>query len=342
MFDSCRVSFAARRVRAFVVLGYAATALLTACGTGPQSVPAPPLRGFTLAVQAAKPDETRAAWAPLVQDMGRHLQAPVALLVASQTDVVQALKDGKGDVAWLSSSAAVDAVASAGASVFALYVNVNGTRGYTGVVLARADSGITTLEQALQPGRYRYASGAKTSTSGYLLPQHFLFNPRGTTAEAVFKTVTYGSHFDNLAALWAGQVDVAVNNSTDTAVFQTQRQPAAQGQLRVLWESPLVPNDVLMVRQGTPAATQAALADFFLRRYGQTAAEQALLRAASGIQNFVPASNRLLEPVAGFKFASDRAALAARTGLTDAEKAAALLDLQGRERAFAASLPLPR
>lgn len=37
----------------------------------------------------------------------------------------------------------------AGAQAFALYYNVNGTNGYKGLLITRADSGITTLDQAL-------------------------------------------------------------------------------------------------------------------------------------------------------------------------------------------------
>jgi phosphonate transport system substrate-binding protein len=318
---------------------------LTACTQASQQAvqaptprTAPALQRLNLGVQAVKPDETRAAWLPLVQDMGRKLGLPTELLTASQGEIVKALQEGRVDVVWLSSNAAIDAVTQADARAFALYFNVNGTQGYKGTLITRSDSGIETLEQALTPGKYRCATGAKTSTSGYVLPQHFLFNPRGSSAEATFKTVTVGSHFDNLAALWAGQVDVAVNNSTDTAVFQASREPAAAGKLRVLWESPLVPNDVLMYRADMPAASQAALRQLFLQSYGQAATEKALYRQASGIRNFVAADNRLLEPVSQVKFATERAAIEANSTLPPAEKASALRALEQRIERFKASL----
>ena len=308
--------------------------LVAACAT--QSPPA--IQKLSVAVQAAKPDETRAAWSPLVEDMGKKLGVPVTLLTASQAEVVAALRSGQADVVWLSSSAAIDAITQAGGEAFALYFNVNNTNGYKGIVITRSDSGINTLEQALTPGKYSYASGAKTSTSGYVLPQHFLFNERKTTPEALFKSVVYGSHFDNLAALWAGKVDVAVNNSTDTAVFQNTRELAAKDKLRVLWESPLVPNDVLMFRGDAPESVKAALRTFFLKTYGQTDAEKELYRKASGIRNFVPTDNRLLQPVSEFKFATERAGIQANAKLSDAEKAAALLKLDGQVDAFKRSL----
>ncbi len=319
-------------------MGAGAVGSLLGCATEPIAFQPSVLQHLNLGVQAAKPEETRAAWWPLVQDMGRKLGRPTSLITASQGEIVNALREGRVDVVWLSSNAAIDAVTQADARAFALYFNVNGTQGYKGTLITRSDSGIETLEQALSPGKYRYASGAKTSTSGYVLPQHFLYNPRGTSAQAVFKSVITGSHFDNLAALWAGQVDVAVNNSTDTAVFQASREPAAAGKLRVLWESPLVPNDVLMFRADLPAAQQAALRQFFLQAYGQSEAEKQLYRQASGIRNFVAADNHLLEPVSQVKFATERAAIEAQSGLSATPKAEALQALEQRIARFKASL----
>ena len=320
------------------VLKLALAALILSLAAGCATQNPTPIQKLSVAVQAAKPDETRAAWLPLVEDIGRKLGVPATLLTDSQADVVAALRSGQADVVWLSSSAAIDAITQAGGEAFALYFNVNGTNGYKGIVITRSDSGINTLEQALTPGKYSYASGAKTSTSGYVLPQHFLFNERKTTPEVLFKSVVYGSHFDNLAALWSGKVDVAVNNSTDTAVFQNTREPAAKDKLRVLWESPLVPNDVLMFRSDAPESVKAALRTFFLKTYGQTDAEKELYRKASGIRNFVPTDNRLLQPVSEFKFTTERAGIQANAKLSDAEKAAALLKLDAQVDAFKRSL----
>ena len=291
---------------------------------------------IVLAVQASKPEDTRAAWQPLVDDLSKQLGAPIELRALGQAETVAALASGQADVVWLSSSMAVDAVVDAKAKAFALYYNVNGTNGYKAVIATRADSGIKTLNEALTPGKYRYAAGAKTSTSGYVLPQHFLFTPRKTTAEALFKSVQTGGHFPNLDALWARQVDVAINNSTDLAAFQARTPGAALG-IVTLWESPLVPNDVLMNRSDMPAATQKLLADLFLN-YGKTTAQKELFRQASGISHFVPTDNRLLEPVSGFKFATERAQVDGNTTLNAEQKATATSRLNKRAAQFTQSL----
>jgi phosphonate transport system substrate-binding protein len=311
--------------------------LLSGCANNPVPANAAKPAKLVMGVQATKPDETRAAWLPLVQDIGKKYGMATELVTASQADTVNALRDGKVDVVWLSSSAAIDAVIDANAEAFALYYNVNGTNGYKGLVVTRADSGIASLDQALAPGKYRYASGAKTSTSGYVLPQHFLFNQRNTTPEKLFKNVIYGGHFPNLDALWAKQVDVAVNNSTDLAVFQSRTVGAKDG-IRVLWESPLVPNDVLMVRKDAPESVKATLKDIF-SNYGKTASEEReLLKRASGIERFAPTTNRLLEPVSEFKFATERAAVQTNPALSAGDKSAQLARMDQRAGVFKAAL----
>lgn len=321
--------------RSFHLSTLAVAALtLSACSTVPVT---PPLTKMVIGVQAAKPDETRAAWLPLVQDMGKKNGIATDLVTASQAEIVAALRDGKIDVAWLSSSTAIDAVVDANAQAFALYFNVNGTNGYKGVIITRADSGISTLDQAFTPGRYTYAGGAKTSTSDYVLPQALLFSKRNTTPEQLFKSVTIGGHFPNLDALWGKKVDVAVNNSTDLAVFQ-ERNPEAKAGIRVLWESPLVPNDVLMTRASTPAAHKAKMQAIFLDYAKTDATEKELFRNASGIRNFVAADNKLLDPVTEFNFGAERAAIEGNASLSAAEKAAQLARLDQRLQIFKKSL----
>ena len=329
-----------QKIAVIFLSGTVLMSLLGGCASStPQTavLPVKPAR-LAIAVQATKPDETRTAWLPLVHDIGKKHGIATSLITASQGDTVKALRDGTADVVWLSSNVAIDAVIDANAEAFALYFNVNGTNGYKGVLITRADSGIATLEQALAPGKYSYASGAKTSTSGYVLPQHFLFNQRATTPEKLFKSVIYGGHFPNLDALWAGQVDVAVNNSTDLAVFQT-RTPAAKAGIRVLWESPLVPNDVLMVRKDAPESVKLALKELFLGYGKADANERDLLNRASGISHFVPADNRLLSPVSEFKFATERAAIQANAAMGAPERAAQLVRMDQRAATFKAALP---
>jgi phosphonate transport system substrate-binding protein len=310
-----------------------ALALLTACSNPPMAKSAKLVMG----VQATRPDETRAAWLPLVQDIGRKHGMVTELVTASQVDTVNALRDGRVDVVWLSSNVAIDAVVDAGAEAFALYYNVNGTKGYSAVLLTRADSGITKLDQALTPGRYSYASGAKTSTSGYVLPQHFLFNKQGTAPEKLFKSVVYGGHFPNLDALWVKKVDMAINNTTDMAVFQA-RTPGAKEGLRVLWTSPEVPNDVLMVRKNAPDAVKQTLKDIFLNYGKNSLAERELLKRASGISHFISTNNSVLEPVSEFKFTTERLAVQNNTALSTADRTAQLVDLDRRVASFKAAL----
>ena len=313
---------------------FAMLTLLAGCSSFPPPGARP--AKIVIGVQSANPVETSASWQPLVADMGKKLGISMELVTASQTDTVKALGSGKADVVWLSSSAAIDAVADSKGEAFALYYNVNGTNGYKAVIATKASTSIQTLDEALTPGRYRFAAGARTSTSGYVLPQFFLFTPRKTTAEALFKSVITGGHFPNLEALWAGKVDVIVNNTTDLAVFKARTLGAKEG-IITLWESPLVPNDVLVMRSDAPPATKKLLKDFFMA-YGKTPEEKEWLKKASGILNFVPADNKLLEPVSAFKFDTERVQISVDAALTSEEKAQRLAELEQRVMRFKQSL----
>ena len=121
---------------------------------------------------------------------------------------------------------------------------------------------------------------------------------------------------------------MAVNNSTGLAVFQA-RTPGVKKGIRVLWESPLVPKDVLMVRKDAPEAVKALVKAIF-SNYGKNfEAEREQLKKASGIAHFVPATNQLLEPVSEFKFATERAGVQASPAPAD-EKAKQLVRIDER------------
>lgn len=292
---------------------------------------------IVIGVQSTNPEATREAWLPFVIDIGKKLGVETEVYTASQTDTVNAFRDGKIDVIWLSSSASIDAVTNANAEAFALYYNINGTNGYKGVVITRVDTGIKTLEEALTPGKYNYASGAKTSTSGYVLPQYFLFGKRNTTPEQLFKSVIYGGHFPNLDALMAKKVEVAVNNTSDLATFQA-RTPEAKDKIVVLWESPLVPNDVLMYRKDISAPVKKWLSDFFVNYGKDSETEREYLKKASNIACFKPTNIKIMEPVSEFKFATERSGIEQNDKLTAAEKASLLKDLEARIAVFKKAL----
>lgn len=327
--------------RLISVLISACATLLTACvstSKTPVELPAAaPLTRLIIGVQSAKPEETKAAWLPLMNAIAKKHGLKTDVIAASQSETVAALRDGTVDVVWLSSSTAIDAVVDAQARAFALYYNINGTNGYKGVLITRSDSGIATLAEALSAGKYSYASGAKTSTSGYVLPQALLFSPRETTPEQLFKKVVYGGHFPNLDALWTKQVDLAVNNTTDLAVFQS-RVPEAKAGIRTLWESPLVPNDVLMASRSMSPAHLKIIQEIFLN-FGKTdTSEKELYKRASGIDYFVPTDNRILAPVTAFKFGAERTAIQNNETLSSSAKSTALARLNDRLATFNASL----
>jgi phosphonate transport system substrate-binding protein len=92
----------------------------------------------------------------------------------------------------------------------------------------------------------------------------------------------------------AGQVDVATNSSSALALERKA------GQVRVIWRSPVLPQDPIIWRRDLDPAIKEKLRQFFLT-YGQgdgsgAAAERSRL-AAIKIGGFMPADNSHLLPV---------------------------------------------
>ena len=75
------------------------------------------------------------------------------------------------------------------------------------------------------------------------------------------------------------------------------------------------------------------MSDLFLN-YGKTPQQKELFRKASGIANFIPTDNHVLEPVSGFKFATERGQIEGNAALTHEQKAIAIKRIDARAERF--------
>ncbi|MOA45149.1 ABC transporter, phosphonate, periplasmic substrate-binding protein [compost metagenome] len=101
--------------------------------------------------------------------------------------------------------------------------------------------------------------------------------------------------------------------------------------MRVLWKSPLIPADPLVVRSDLPADLKAKIRDFFLN-YGKgkdAAREMANLKALT-YQGFRASDNLQLVPIRQIELAREKAKVEADSTLGQAEKQKLLSDLDGR------------
>lgn len=249
-------------------------------------------------IASSTAEQVAADWKPLAEALARELKQPVQLYASKNyNDIAEALKAGRVQVAWLNNQQSIEMVEKDVANVFAQGVRLDGTLGYKSLLLVRADSPLTRLSDvAAKPGAYTLSMGSKTSVSGYLAPAYYAFAKGKIDPEKSFKQVSYGrSHHENFLALTDGKAEVVTNNTEEVPRYETEFADRWK-KVRVLWESPLIPNDPLLMRKDVPQDLQQKLRRFFTT-YGRTEGEKATLKAINGLSGYRASSNYQLRPV---------------------------------------------
>jgi len=236
-------------------------------------------------------------WKPFTDALAKDLQRPVRVLASKDfAEVSSALKNGQVQIAWINNKLAIELVETDQALVFAQMVGLDGTRGYSSVLLARKDGAPQTLVEVIaRPGSYTLGAGNKESISGFLAPNYYVFAKNKIDPEKHFKKINRTSHRDNFLAVADGQVDLATNNTADMLRYQVEF-PDKMARVKVIWESPLIPNDPILYRKDLPVATQQRIRKFFLA-YGRDEAEKATLKNMYDLSAFKTSSNYQLRPV---------------------------------------------
>jgi phosphonate transport system substrate-binding protein len=174
------------------------------------------------------------------------------------------------------------------------------------MLLVRSDSTIHNLNDMLdQPRHWRYARGEPLSVTGYVMPEAQVFASRGLNSDTFFASVRVGNHQNNALAVANGEVDVATGNNPDLELFQ-RNFPSEASQLRVIWQSSLIPSGVLVVRDGLAEPLRSRLIAF-MREYGQAPGatgerERANLARVPDLAGFAPADNGVLKPFVDLEF----------------------------------------
>ena len=288
-------------LRRQLLLGGAASAALAACSRKPDVAPgqAPKVLNFSiLATENATSLEV--FWKPILADMEKSIGIPVKPFYGSNyTALIEAMRFKQTDAGWFSNQSGLEAVRRAGGEVFARTFDPSGEDGYKSLLIVPANSK-TTLEDVLKCDKsLTMGMGDAKSTSGTLAPMTYLFAPKGIRPETCFKTVRSGNHQANLAAVANGVLDVATNNSTALRL-QKERGTGIPEKIKIIWESPKLPEDPIVWRKDLDPAVKEKLRRFFLT-YGQgegpEAERQRELVSKLSIGGFRPADDSHLLPV---------------------------------------------
>lgn len=267
-------------------------------------------------------------WQPLLDDMAKQTGLKVkAFFAPDYAGVIEGMRFNKVQVAWFGNKSAMEAVDRANAEVFAQMVNADGTQGYYSHLIVHKDSSIQSLDDVLKGGKsLSFGNGDPNSTSGFLVPGFYVFAKQKIDPKAHFKVVRNANHEANALAVANKQVDVATNNSENLAKVQ-ERQPEKFKEIRIVWTSPLIPLDPLVMHKDLPAATKEKIKNFFYNYAKTDAREKEVVFKISKLSGFKPSSNAQLTPIRELDLFSKRNKIEADTTLAAADKAAKLAEI---------------
>ncbi|MFT5172049.1 MAG: phosphonate transport system substrate-binding protein [Gammaproteobacteria bacterium] len=241
-------------------------------------------------------------WTPFLDAMREQTKLDVKAFFASDyAGVIEGMRFNKVQIAWYGNKSAMEAVDRSNGEVFAQTVDSEGNPGYWSLMIVHKDSPYNTLEDVLKcDSSLNFGIGDPNSTSGFLVPTTYIFADRGIDPKACFKTVRNATHEANAMAVANKQVDVAANN-TENLRRLAITSPKARGNIKVIWQSPLIPSDPLVWRTDLDADLKAKLYTFIMT-YGRIGTTEQVQKAREVLTNlgwapFRPSSNAQLYPI---------------------------------------------
>jgi phosphonate transport system substrate-binding protein len=274
--------------------------IVAACGGKKAAVEGPPAELHFGVLTTESAADLQAKWEPILADMSKAIGIPVkGSYLTNYTALVEAMRFKQVDFGWFSNLPGLEAVRRADGEVFAHTTDPSGVPGYFSIIIVPASSK-TTLEDLLKCDKsLNFGMGDVKSTSGTLAPKTYLFAPRGIKPEECFKTVKTSNHQSNLNAVRNGVLDAATNNSS-SMLREKIRDPRAADKIRVIWQSPSLPEDPIIWRKDLDAGTREKIRQFFMtygHGEGPEADRQRALLATLTIMNFEAADDNHLLPV---------------------------------------------
>lgn len=272
----------------------------------------------------------RQVWGPFLEDMEAHLGMEVeAFFAPDYAGVIEAMRFDKVDVAWFGNKSAMEAVDRAGGEIFAQTVDVSGNPGYWSHLIVHQSSDLESMEDVLEnAGELTLGNGDPNSTSGFLVPGYYVFARNGVDPRQDFERMVTANHETNAMAVANQQVDVATNNSESLARL-AETQPEKRKQIKVIWESPLIPSDPLVWRKNLPQEAKEKIG-YFIYSYGVVGddieSERRVL-ADLAWAPFKPSNNDQLLPIRQLELFRDRSRIQADEDLSDAEKEEQLAEI---------------
>ncbi len=270
----------------------------------------------------------KADWQPLIDDMVKQTGLKVtAFFAPDYAGIIEGMRFNKVQVAWLGNKSAMEAVDRSNGEVFAQMVNADGSQGYYSHLIVNKDSPIKSLDDVLKGGKsLSFGNGDPNSTSGFLVPGFYVFAKNKIDPKTHFRIVRNANHETNALAVANKQIDVATNNSENLEKLK-DRQPEKFNDIRVVWTSPLIPLDPMVLHKDLPAATKEKIKNFFYNYAKTDPREKEIIFKISKLSGFKQSTNAQLIPIRELDLFGKRNKIDADTTLAAADKVAQLADI---------------
>ncbi len=200
---------------------------------------------------------------------------------ADYNGVIQGLLGGSLDMAWLGASSYAATYLQDADAVEPVLVktNLDGSFSYHSVGFARADSGITSLED--MQGKV-FGFGDPNSTSGYLIPSIEIPDATGSTMESgdYFGEVVFtGGHEQTIVAVYNGDIDAGVTWADGLGDWEDGYNSGAlrravdaglvdMNELTQIWLSKPIPEGPIVLRQDLPEDVKATMISLMTETLG--------------------------------------------------------------------------
>lgn len=267
-------------------------------------------------------------WQPLLEDMAKKTGYKVnAFFAPDYAGIIEGMRFGKVHLAWYGNKSAMEAVDRAGGEVFAQMVNADGTQGYYSHFVVQKDSPLKTLDDVLKNAKnLSFGNGDPNSTSGFLVPGYYVFAKNKIDPKTFFKVARGANHESNGLAVANKQVDVATNNSENLDKMK-ERLPEKFKDIRILWTSPLIPLDPMVMRKDLPEATKKNVREFFFNYGKGSQQEKDNLMKLSKLSGFKASTNAQLIPIRQLELFKERNKFEADAGLAASDKQVKLTEI---------------
>lgn len=239
--------------------------------------------------------ELRKRFAPFIKYLSLQTGIDTQLVVpASYAELVQLFSERQVDLAYFGGLTFVQAQTFYDASP--LVMRTVDTR-FTSWFLIKGDRSGDTIEDYKDKS---FSFGSRLSTSGHLMPRHFLQTELNIAPEHYFSTVSHSNTHDETAyQVRDGVVDIGVANARIIKSMISSGR-LNHGDLHVLWETPPYTDYVWAVHDDLNETLKTQLRDAFLAlNIDQTEHREILQKM--GAQSFLPAGKKdfvILEEIA--------------------------------------------